>query len=66
MPDPKPLDKIAAVWPPAITLPVPPSPNPRLCKTARLAKASLWAAGAGALFSLSSFIIRLETGYGMR
>lgn len=45
--DHEPHDKTAAVWPPAITLPLPSLPDPRLCKTARLAKASLLASGAG-------------------
>ena len=50
MPASESSDKTAAVWPPAITLPIPVPPDPRLRKTARLAKASLWAAGAGILF----------------
>ncbi len=48
MPNPEPPDKTAAVWPPAIILPLPVPPDPRLRKTTSLAKASLWAASAGA------------------
>ena len=64
MPNPEPPDKTAAVWPPAIVLPLPVPPDPRLRKTARLAKASLWAASAGvacwvgtvAVFTLLSYM----------
>ena len=65
MPAPESHDNLAAVWPPAITLSssIPPDHRPR--KTARLAKASLWAAGAGVACWVGTyaFIMVLEVIY---
>lgn len=47
MTNPEPPDQTSAVWPPAIALPSPVLPDFRYRKTAYLAKASLWAIGAG-------------------
>ena len=41
MPDHEPPDKTAAVWPPAIILPLSVPPDPWFRKTTSLAKASL-------------------------
>ena len=45
--DHEPYDEAAAIWPPAISLPLSVQPKAVLGKTARLGKASLWTAGVG-------------------